>query len=63
MNEKMKSSKVTLLRQMVNDVRKEEQKKHQHVANLYAISLRYPMPYPEIEKETENSDKLDKSIK
>jgi hypothetical protein len=47
----MKSSKVTILRQIVNDVRKEEHKKYQHVANLYAISLHYPIPYPEIEME------------
>jgi hypothetical protein len=52
---KMKSSKVTSLRQIVNDARKEENKKYQYVANLYAISLNYPIQYPEALSSTENN--------
>lgn len=47
----MKSSKVTKLRNIVHEIRKEEekeQKKYKHSMNLWAISLGYAPPYPDI---------------
>jgi len=52
----MKSSKVTLLRQTVHDARKEQNKKHEYTSNLYAISLGYPIPYPDSMSLNENDE-------
>lgn len=45
--DKMKSNKADQLRKIVDDVRKNEM--HHHMANLYAVSLGYPIQYPMVD--------------
>jgi hypothetical protein len=61
---KMKSNKVDQMRKMVYDVRKNDM--YNHMANLYAISLGYPIQYDivdpilkfsDMSKKTKNDEK------